>query len=81
MRLTIQARNMSVSPAITQRIEKKTNTMSRYLLTETEMQVRMRKEKNDVRVVVRPTRKGTVIWSNANVTCTEVEVPDGAVQR
>ena len=47
MKLTINARNMSVTPGITQRIEKKTQTMSRYLLSETEMQVRMRKEKND----------------------------------
>ena len=51
MRLTVNARNMAVTPAITKRIEKKTSTMSRYLLSETEMQVRMRKEKNDIRVV------------------------------
>ena len=51
MKLTITARNMPVTPAITKRIEKKTDTMSRYLLSETEMQVRMRKEKNDLRVV------------------------------
>lgn len=51
MKLTINARNMSVTPGITQRIEKKTHTMSRYLLSDTEMQVRMRKEKNDDRVV------------------------------
>ena len=51
MKLTINARNMSVTPGITQRIEKKTHTMSRYLLQDTEMQVRMRKEKNDNRVV------------------------------
>jgi putative sigma-54 modulation protein len=51
MKLTINARNMSVTPGITQRIEKKTQTMSRYLLPDTEMQVRMRKEKNDDRVV------------------------------
>lgn len=51
MKLTINARNMAVTPAITKRIEKKTGTMSRYLLSETELQVRMRKEKNDVRVV------------------------------
>ena len=49
MKLTINARNMAVTPAITKRIEKKTNTMSRYLLSETEMQVRMRKEKNNIR--------------------------------
>ena len=51
MRLSIQARNMSVTPAITKRIEKKTETMGKYLWPETEMQVRMRKEKNDRRVV------------------------------
>lgn len=51
MKLTINARNMSVTPAITKRVEKKTSTMSRYLLPETEMQVKMRKEKNDIRVV------------------------------
>ena len=45
MKLSIQARNMSVSPAITQRIEKKTETMGRYLWPETEMQIKMTKEK------------------------------------
>jgi putative sigma-54 modulation protein len=42
---------MSVTPAITKRIEKKTETMGKYLWPETEMQVKMRKEKNDLRVV------------------------------
>ena len=51
MKLTITARNMSVTPGITQRIEKKTHTMSKYLQPETEMQVKMRKEKNDMRSV------------------------------
>ena len=51
MRLTITARNMSVTPAITKRIEKKTETMGRYLWPETEMQIKMRKEKNDRRIV------------------------------
>ena len=51
MRLSIQARNMSVTPAITKRIEKKTETMGKYLWPDTEMQVKMRKEKNDLRVV------------------------------
>ena len=51
MKLIINARNMSVTPGITQRIEKKTATMGKYLLPETEMQVRMRKEKNEKRVV------------------------------
>ncbi len=51
MKLSINARNMAVTPGITHRIEKKTQTMSRYLLPDTEMQVRMRKEKNDGRIV------------------------------
>ncbi len=51
MKLTITARNMVVTPGITKRIERKTDTMSRYLRSDTEMQVRMHKEKNDTRVV------------------------------
>ena len=51
MRLTIQARNMVVTPAITKRIEKKTETMGKYLWPETEMQIKMRKEKNNLRIV------------------------------
>ncbi len=39
------ARNMVVTPAITKRIEKKTETMGRYLWPETEMQIKMHKEK------------------------------------
>ena len=45
MKLSIQARNMSVTPAITKRIEKKTETMGRYLWPETEMQIKMSKER------------------------------------
>ena len=40
MKLTIIARNMSVTPAITKRIEKKTETMGKYLWPETEMQIK-----------------------------------------
>ena len=45
MKLTITARNMVVTPAITKRIEKKTETMGRYLGPETEMQIKMQKER------------------------------------
>ena len=45
MKLSIVARNMSVTPAITKRIEKKTETMGKYLWPETEMQIKMHKEK------------------------------------
>ena len=44
MKLTINTRNMSISPAIQQRIERKTETMGRYLWPETEMQIKMTKE-------------------------------------
>ena len=68
MKLTINARNMSVTPAITQRIEKKTATMGRYLWPETEMQVKMRKEKNDLRVVeiTVPMGKNVILRSEAS---------------
>ena len=51
MKLTIITRNMSISPAIQKRIERKTETMGRYLWPETEMIIKMTKEKNDRRVV------------------------------
>ncbi len=46
MKTTITAKNMVVSQAITDRIMKKTATMERYLRPDTEMYVRMRKERN-----------------------------------
>lgn len=51
MKLSITAKNMVVSPGITARIEKKTDRMSRYLRPDAEMFIRMRKEKNGMRVV------------------------------
>ena len=51
MKLTITAKNMTVTPGITARIEKKTERMSRYLRADTEMQIRMHKEKNGMRTV------------------------------
>ncbi|MBQ9306996.1 MAG: ribosome-associated translation inhibitor RaiA [Clostridia bacterium] len=50
MKLTIQGRNMAITPGITQRIERKTARMSKYLLPDTEMQIKLRKDKNDLRV-------------------------------
>ena len=44
MKLTIYAKNMTVSPNVTRRIEKKTEKMVRYLLPDTEMQIRLSKE-------------------------------------
>ena len=46
MKPPITAKNMTVSPAITARIMKKTATMERYLKPDTQMFVRMRKERN-----------------------------------
>lgn len=46
MKTTITAKGMVVTPGITKRIMRKTETMSRYLKDDTEMFVRMRKEKN-----------------------------------
>jgi putative sigma-54 modulation protein len=67
MKLSISARNMSVTPAITKRIEKKTETMGKYLWPETEMQIKMRKEKNDRRVVeiTVPMGKNVILRSEA----------------
>ena len=68
MRLTIQARNMVVTPAITKRIEKKTETMGKYLWPETEMLVKMRKEKNNRRVVeiTGPMGKNVILRSESS---------------
>ena len=46
MKTTITAKNMVVSPGITNRIMKKTATMERYLKPDTQMYVRLRKERN-----------------------------------
>ncbi len=52
MKLTVYAKNMTVSPHVTRRIEKKTEKMGRYLLPDTEMQIRLSKEpKHNIRTV------------------------------
>ncbi len=68
MKMTITARNMTVSPSVTARIEKKAAKMGRYLLPETEMQVRMRKEKNGLRVVeiTVPMGNGVILRAEAS---------------
>ncbi|MHC1785947.1 MAG: ribosome-associated translation inhibitor RaiA [Christensenellales bacterium] len=45
MKTTITAKDMVVTPAITNRVLKKTQTMSRYLKPDTEMYIRMRRER------------------------------------
>lgn len=45
MKTSITAKGMVVTPAITNRVLKKTQTMSRYLKPDTEMHIRMRKDR------------------------------------
>jgi putative sigma-54 modulation protein len=68
MKLTLTARNMAVTPSITKRIERKTDRMSRYLLSETEMQIKMRKDKGDMRIVeiTVPMGNGVLLRSEAS---------------
>ncbi|MBD9172020.1 MAG: ribosome-associated translation inhibitor RaiA [Clostridiales bacterium] len=69
MKLTIYAKNMTVSPHVTRRIEKKTERMGRYLLPDTEMQVRLSKEpKRDIRTVeiTVPMGNGVILRSEAS---------------
>ena len=50
MKTTITGKNMVVTPGITDRIMKKTNRMERYLKQETEMFVRLSKERSNRRI-------------------------------
>ena len=51
MKMNLTARNMTITPSITDRVEKKTRAMSRYLPANAEMLVKMRKEKSGMRIV------------------------------
>ena len=66
MKLTITTQNMVVTPAITKRIEKKTETMGRYLRPDTEMLIKLRKEKK-LRIVeiTVPMGKNVILRSEA----------------
>ncbi|MBR6027973.1 MAG: ribosome-associated translation inhibitor RaiA [Clostridia bacterium] len=68
MKLTLTARNMVVTPSITKRIERKTERMSRYLRSETELQIKMRKDKDDLRIVeiTVPMGNGVLLRSEAS---------------
>lgn len=83
MKLSITARNMSVTPAITERIEKKTERMSRYLLPETEMQIRMRRDKSDMRIVeiTVPMGGNVILRSEASAQSNLFIAIDGALER
>lgn len=49
MKTTIVGKNMSVSPAVSDRVLRKTNKMGRYLNQNTEMLIRLTREKNSRR--------------------------------
>ena len=68
MKLNITARNMTVSQKVVDRIEKKTASMNRYLMPETEMQVKLGKEKNGLKTVelTVPMGGGTILRSEAS---------------
>jgi putative sigma-54 modulation protein len=67
MKLTINAQNMVVTPAITKRIEKKTETMGRYLRQDAEMQIKMHKEKaRRVVEITVPMGKNVILRSEAS---------------
>lgn len=66
MKTTITAKNMVVSPGITKRINKKTDTMSRYLKPETELFIRMRKERNQRIVEITVPMDGIILRAEAS---------------
>lgn len=65
MKTTITAKNMVVTPGITNRVLKKTQTMSRYLTAETEMYIRMRREKEQRIVEITVPMSGVTLRSEA----------------
>lgn len=65
MNTTITSKNMVITPGITNRIMKKTATMSRYLKPETEMFVRLRKEKNQRIVEITVPMQGVTLRAEA----------------
>ena len=65
MKTTISAKGMNVTPAIENRVLKKTQTMSKYLRQDTEMIVRMRKEKNQRVVEISVPMPGVLLRAEA----------------
>lgn len=66
MKTTISAKGMNVTPAIENRVLKKTQTMSKYLRPDTEMFVRMRKEKNERVVEITIPMNGVLLRAEAS---------------
>lgn len=66
MKIQITAKNMVVTPGITNRVTRKTQTMSRYLKPGTEVLVRMRREKNQRIVEITVPMDGVTLRSEAS---------------
>ena len=66
MKTTITAKNMVVTPAINNRVLKKTQTMSRYLKADTEMIIRIRREKEQRIVEITVPMNGVTMRSEAS---------------
>ena len=67
MKLSITARSMVVTPAITKRIEKKTETMGKYLWPETEMLIKLTKERERrVAEITVPMGKNVILRSESS---------------
>ncbi len=67
MKTTIVGKNMSVSPAVSERVLRKTNKMGRYLDQNTEMLIRLTREKNHRRTCeITVPFEGVVLRSEAS---------------
>lgn len=65
MKTTMTAKGMIITPGITNRILKKTQTMEKYLRQDTEMFVRMRREKNQRIVEITVPMDGALLRAEA----------------
>lgn len=66
MKTTMTAKGMTITPAIENRILKKTQTMGKYLRADTEMFVRMRREKNQRVVEITVPISGVTLRAEAS---------------
>ena len=65
MKTTMTAKGMNITPAIEDRVLRKTQTMSKYLRQDTEMFVRMRREKNQRIVEITVPINGVLLRAEA----------------
>ena len=66
MKTTMTAKGMTITPAIEERVLRKTQTMAKYLRPGTEMIVRMRREKNQRIVEITVPMDGVTLRSEAS---------------